>query len=718
LEAVALGAPRRVPAPPRDPLSTLPVGDRSRLEVVVSRIRDLKTWRPAGGCASLVVEGHLLGAQAGDRLLVFGRLAANRRPANPGEFDIAAHRRAERCLCEVRAGFPEAVTVIASGPAWSARRAIDHLRAGGAALLRRDLEPRRARLASAMFLGVREELDPEESQAFLETGTIHLLVISGLNVGILAGCLLGLVRVGWLPRRCAMLAIVGLTLLYAVVTGAQPPVVRSTIVVIAMCGAWALGRRPLQFNVWAAAGLVVLALNPCELFRPGTQLSFLCVAVLIALAERVWRGAAVDPLDRLIAASFTWPERLLRHFGRAALRVVVDGAVIWLVVCPLVAARFHLVSPAAVVVGPLVAIPVTVAMGAGFGVFAFGPVAPLAAALCGRVCDWNLGFVEWLVATARGWPAGHFWVAGPADWWLAGFYAALAVWLVGMVRPPGRWCLALMAGWCAVGLGHAWAAHSLSERLECTVVSVGHGSAVVVQMPGGRTLLYDAGRLGSPLAGERAIAAVLWSKGIRHLDAVVLSHADVDHYNAMPGLVQKFSVGVVYVSPVMFEEETAALKVLRSSIERAGVPIREMASGDRLRAAEGCQLDVMHPPRKGVLGSDNANSIVLAIEYQGRRILLTGDLESPGLDDVLADEPYDCDILVAPHHGSRYSDPPGIARWCTPEWVVISGGEADRWPTVERAYADRGSVVLHTATTGAVGAQIRGGKLAVAPWRP
>ena len=117
---------------------------------------------------------------------------------------------------------------------------------------------------------------------------------------------------------------------------------------------------------------------------------------------------------------------------------------------------------------------------------------------------------------------------------------------------------------------------------------------------------------------------------------------------------------------------------MRSAIDRAGVPLDEVWSGDRLRSGGGARIEVLHPPRGGVLGSDNANSIVLAIEYQGRRLLLTGDLESPGLDDVMAEEPYDCDVLLAPHHGSASSDPPGFAAWSTPEWTVVSGGRRDR----------------------------------------
>jgi competence protein ComEC len=256
-----------------------------------------------------------------------------------------------------------------------------------------------------------------------------------------------------------------------------------------------------------------------------------------------------------------------------------------------------------------------------------------------------------------------------------------------------------------------------ADRLECTFLAVGHGAAVVVELPGGQTLLYDAGRLGPPEGAARVVSGFLWSRSITRLDAIVISHADLDHYNAIPALLEQFSVGAVYVSPVMFDEPTAALVKLRAAIAASGVPLEQVWGGDRLRGTGDVDIEVLHPPRRGVLGSDNANSIVLAIEHRGRRLLLTGDLESPGLDDVLAELPYDCDVLMAPHHGSASSDPPGFADWSSPEWTIVSGGAADRVPAVEAAYTTRGSRVLHTAQCGAVRVTIADERVSVDCWR-
>ena len=133
-------------------------------------------------------------------------------------------------------------------------------------------------------------------------------------------------------------------------------------------------------------------------------------------------------------------------------------------------------------------------------------------------------------------------------------------------------------------------------------------------------------------------------------------------------------------------------------------------------------MEVLHPPKKGVLGSDNANSILLLVEYAGRRLLLTGDLESPGMDDVLAEEPLDCDVVLAPHHGSRRSNPTGFALWSTPEHVIISGsrtaGDIPDIESVKESYRARGAEVYHTAEDGCIRVELQTSGVQVTTLRP
>jgi competence protein ComEC len=213
------------------------------------------------------------------------------------------------------------------------------------------------------------------------------------------------------------------------------------------------------------------------------------------------------------------------------------------------------------------------------------------------------------------------------------------------------------------------------------------------------------------------VASYLWHRGITRLDAIVLSHADVDHYNAVPELLTKFRIGVIYVTPAMLLDEGPAMQELLAAIHAAKVPLRETWSGDRLRVGGDCLLEVWHPARDGVLGSDNANSLVLNVEYQGRRILLTGDLESPGLDDLLAEAPAHCDAILTPHHGSARSNPPGFAAWSTPDVAVVSGSFNDRRAEVEQAYRASGAQVLNTADCGAIEFSVGGDGIRLSTWK-
>ena len=715
LEVRATSGPRRIPAPPPDPLRTVASSERTRLEVEVLAVRNGGTWQPTSGRASLFVGGNFTDVRAGDVLRAFGQWTVVRPPGNPGEFDFAAQSRSTRRMVSLNCEFPECLSTLSHSFSLLPAEIIDGLRTRGDGLLWRNLESSRSALGAAMFLGARDELDPNLRQAFVETGTIHLLVVSGLNVTILAGCFFWIMQLGLVPRGWALGIVVIACVLYAATTDGEPPVVRATVMVLVGCLAMILSRRPLGYNTLAAAGLVVLAINPAELFQAGTQLSFLAVGVLVFVSDTRFGRRELDPLERLISRTRPWPARFVRKIWENAWQLTLATTLIWLVVCPLVMSRFHLVSPVAVLLGPLLTVPVTIAMASGFGIFLLGWLVPPLGALLGIVCDWNLTFMQVCVETARSWPGSHFWVTGPTDWWLAGFYLALAcVVLVPRWRTTRRWMLGLMAGWIALGFGASFVTARDTDRLECTFLSVGHGTAVVVELPGGQTLLYDAGRLGSPAGAARIVSNFLWSRGITHLDALVISHADADHYNAVPAVLEQISVGAIYVSPVMFENGSSrAVQALREAIADSQVPLTEVWSGDRLRAGDDVRIEVLHPPRRGVLGSDNANSIVLTIEYQGRRVLLTGDLESPGLEDVLAELPYDCDVTMAPHHGSASSDPPGFLAWSTPEWTVVSGGQSNRLPEINTTFAAQGSRVLHTAEVGAVNISIADGQVSV-----
>lgn len=716
VEAIACEAPRRVAAPPFDPMNAIPRGERTRLAIEVLAIRDDVAWRTATGRALLTVDGVLTDIEAGDRVRVTGAIAWPPPPLNPGTFNYPDYLRADRMRAVVFAEHPESVTRVAPATGVDPRRWLGRIRALGEQDLERHLSKRGASLAAALLLNAREQLETSRTDAFLETGTIHHLAISGTHVGVLAAALFLVLRLGMLPRAFVLSLIAAIVTLYALVTGGEPPVIRAMVLVLIVCLALYLGRQPLGYNSLGAAAIAALVWNPAELFDVGAQLSFLSVAVLIHLARRWTHDAPTDPLDRLILDTRPWPIRALRAGGLAMWRIAQVSFAVWLVTMPLIMARFHLASPISVALNPLLWLPVAVALLSGFATLVFGWIPPIGW-LAGGLCDRSLALTEWCVQGLNELPGGHVYVPGPSNVWLAGFYAICA----GVALFPQHLNVArrtaLFAAWIALGLAPP-VTESFHERpLRCQIFAVGHGSAVLIELPDGRHILYDAGQLGLPSAAARTIADALWWHGVTHLDAVVVSHADVDHYCALPHLLKRFSVARVYVSPTMFARNVDAVRALDEALIAFDVPRRVIDSRDAFVVGPDVRIEVLHPPRQGIEGSDNANSLVLEITYQGRRILLTGDLEPPGLEAVLQERPRDCDVLMAPHHGSGGSDPPGLIEWCAPEYVVISGSRRDVSPQVAKAYASRGARIFHTATDGAVTVTVDDGQVTVTPFR-
>jgi len=710
IEGLVMESPRRLSAPMLDPLRSQAAQaamhrPSSECVVAIRAVRRGSTWHPAAGRAALIVDGEPPDLIAGCRVRVFGRGMRPPTPLNPDEFDFRARARSLRCLSIVRAHSAECIRVLSRPGAWSVMAWLDRLRNNGSSVLHRHLSPERAPLAAALLLGSRESLPREESLEFLVTGTIHILSISGLHVGFLSLALFKVLRLLALPRKWSLVAVACTTGLYMILVRAETPVVRATLLIWLTCLGAALGRRSLAANSLALAAILVLLWHPPELFRIGSQLSFLSTAVLIGASAALPRTDPNDPIERLIERSRSPLERRLRRIGRQGLEMVITGAAVWAVTAPVVAARFHLVSPVGLVLNPVIAPLVAVAMAWGFLCLVAATVSATLAAACGFACDATLRCIGAVVAWAAGLPGGYFWVAGPPDWWVAGWYAVLVATLLIASRERltrvSTWVV-VAAAWAGVGwVGLATQRLSYQQHAEMRVVvaAMGHGCGILVRSPTGRCLVYDAGRLGAPSAARRAMTAVLWHEGVHRIDTLVLSHADTDHFNAVPELLDRFAVGEIVVPPPFLASDSWAVAEVLRQAHTAGVPVRTTQAGDSFALDPHCRIRVLHPS-PGIAGvpvrdvalnesvaTDNETSLVLAVESAGRRMLLTGDIEGEALARFLDSAPGSCDVLLAPHHGSRTSLPATIGRVTAADWVIVSGAGAAGWPEVRDAYA-------------------------------
>ena len=652
---------------------------RTRLTVCVNRIRDGEKWINVSGVVDLVIHETTNKVMSGDQVRVFGRLVASTPPSNPGQFDFQSFYRAKSKLAFLHAYESDSVFVLRRVD-WIGVRLLSFLRHRLNEITWKYVNDEEAGFASAILLGNREQLSNQRRNRFLETGTVHLLAISGLHVGILAGSFFLFFRMGLVSRRKCLWLTILFVIFYAWLVEFRPPASRAAILVSLFCCGRLWGERSFSFNLLAIAGLVVLLINPNDLFGLGPQLSFLAVASLTFGSVWVFWPPSRDPIQRLIASTRPWHVRCWCWTGRQLRTAILVSGLIWMVAMPLVAYRFHLVAPIALVINPLLLVPIAWGLYGGLGVLVFGWFLPPAAIVCGWVCHRNLALIEWMIGAAQAVPLGHVWTAGPASWAVIVFYAGMFLFAVcPLTRLPGKWIAGLAFFWLvSCWIAPDQIANQIARRgenpLVCTFIDVGHGSSVLLQFPSGQNMLYDAGSFGAAEYGARSVAGVLWSERIKRLDAVVISHADVDHFNALPYLADRFSIGKVYISPQMSSSDSGAVVDLLDALDECGAEVKLISQDDRLLPDSGVAVTMLGPPESGNAGNDNSNSVVLLFEFRGRKVLLPGDLEQAGLDRLLASDPINTDLVMAAHHGSRNSQPQAFMKWSTPEYVVISGG--------------------------------------------
>jgi competence protein ComEC len=221
--------------------------------------------------------------------------------------------------------------------------------------------------------------------------------------------------------------------------------------------------------------------------------------------------------------------------------------------------------------------------------------------------------------------------------------------------------------------------------------------------------------MGNALGTSRDIDTALWALGVTGLDGVFLSHADADHYNALPALLDRFRVDTLITPPGMLTGDDHALAGLRAAVKHHRIPVREVAAGSFFGEPS---MSVLHPPPGGIDASDNANSMVLRIDHGGKTLVLPGDLEPPGTVSLISvARPPPGGVLMAPHHGSLSMNADAVLAWARPAKTVVSGGIRAGRVEVREMLSATGSRVDVTATDGAIRVRIDdSGEIQVATW--
>lgn len=665
-------------APRTDPLEPVHRGDRDAVILRVSAVASRDgVWATASGLVRLsavrdagaVGEPPLSGLQAGDGVELFGTMFRPGPPQNPGEGDYSSYLLDQRIRAEVRISDADAITRFDTGNTTPIGLLAAIRRQATRSLL--DYLPKQqSGTAMALLLGDGSAMERTEWEAYIRTGVVHALAISGQHLAVLAGFLWVVMRAFGVRRVHGAWVVLIIIVGYTVLTGLRPSGVRAAVMVTIACGGLILRRPTMAANTFALGWLIIVVLNPTDPFTLGCQFSFLSVFVLIWGAGRWLVPNLLTPMEQLIDDSRPLWFKLARCGIRAVGMAYLITLLITAVNAPLLLADQHVFSPVGILIGPPIVVLTSIALVSGFLLMLLAPISVLGS-VAAVPTQWSLWGCEHIVQAADGLPGGAIYVASTPTWWLIGFYLAF----VGVVLCDPtfrRRAVIALSLWVLLGLALPTESKP-SDELRITFLAVEKGGCAVIETPDGRCLIYDVGTTSGPATVKRVIAPYLWHRSINRIDELFLSHADSDHFNGIAELLRRFPIGQITMTPSFAEKPTREVEGAIRAIEQFHIPCRLAYIGQQFTTND-VQIDVLHPPQHGPPGTENERSLVLLIHHAGHKIVLTGDLEKRGTNTLLDTPPQQADVLMAPHHGSRAALPNRLMDWSNPQLVLVSRG--------------------------------------------
>jgi competence protein ComEC len=541
----------------------------------------------------------------------------------------------------------------------------------------------------ALAIGDTQALTHGQWQLLKNTGTIHLLAISGLHVGLAAtiGFLLGLVPMkiaavlspysyGW--RLLPAVLSVSMATFYSLLAGMSLPTQRALVMVLLFHAAGLLNRRIRPSLLLSGALLMVSLTDPLAVYSQGFWLSFLAVALLmygfwgrntVIHNTPLAYGYSVLKAQWVLAVGLLLPNLLWLQGMSISAPLANSVAVSWV---------------------SLLVVPILFLL---MGVL-LTPLNSLAQWIYGVLDSsvmWLLAVLEWFNQSLSGFWQMSFSKPSGVVWVICG------VMVVVCLMPRGVW-----ARWLGVlGLLPLFFPWPIVTPFQITFLDAGQGTAIVVTTSR-HSLVYDTGRAFSDRfnVGEHIIAPYLRDKGISRVDRLIISHNDGDHAGGLDGLIGNIGVEHLLSGQVLPDVATA------------GAVMRETCQKGQKWKWDGVIFSVLWPDRNiypvDMGGANNNHSCVLLIQYQGRRILLAGDIEAE-VEAELLHEPLlsnGVDMLLVPHHGSKSSSSPRFLALLQPEWAIVTAGYKNQYghphPEVQKRYNDMGSQLLNTANYGAL----------------
>jgi competence protein ComEC len=622
----------------------------------VTGIETRQGWIKACGIVRMQVGAALLDYRPGDSVQAYCWVSRFRPVMNPGQFDTAAYmaRRGVQLAASVKTA--RAIKKIESAGTFSNFSSfIFTLKHKALHLLMAtpDGEPQAQQMLGALLLGNRADLDRDVQNAFYKTGLLHILALSGGHVAVLIALVWWLAKIAGCPKRPRGLICLIFTILFTLAVPPNAPVLRASIIGIFFCISVMLGRTPNSVNTLALSAMVLIMFWPTQFYEAGWQLSFGCVLGILLFTDRL-QALLHDATGNwfIYTESKSRAVRLFHRFGREGVMLIAAGLGASLGGCGILLYQFYTITPMCVIWTIIISPLVSLILVLGFIRITLGTLLPTLGGI--------LEFAALKLSAFFGWSVSKMAAIDPTQI-LVGHVPLMLVLLI--------YAVIIFAGiiyikhtriktfvvWAAVLILLGWIgaikySRMHPDRFKMTCLSVGHGQAVIAQIPGEGSFLFDCGSLSVKDVGTRIVLPYMQYSGISRLDAVFISHTDVDHLNGTPEIAKAVKVGRVYFDNDFAAKQESA-RIFQVKMQREPVPYGQFEITDVRH------IKVIWPVNQDSEAlHENDLSKVFLLEFGGRHILLCSDIEQYAQVRLLELYPnLTADVIMLPHHGSGHT---------------------------------------------------------------
>jgi competence protein ComEC len=667
-------------------------------------------WFDISGIVRVQVDEPVMDLKAGDNVQIYCWLEKIQPLTNPGEFDFRKKLANDNIFISASVKTRDGIELLRNqGKSTSFSNITNYLQKAARGILAEGLleeESNSKALIAALVLGDRTKIDHQTNIAFRKTGLLHFLSLSGLNFVMMIAFVWQVCTLTGLGKKRQAIICIAVSVLFVLAVPPNPPVLRAAVISLVFCASFLFRREPNPFNSLALAAIILLLFKPLDIYNASWQLSFSTTLGILLFFRRIqlFLYEKTSALLKLIPEEGKLSLLINEKLLLTILGLFSAGLAAWLGGAGIMLYHFFYISPLTAIWTVIASPFVFLIMITGLLKIVISFFLPSVAAILGIVVTGLSYLLIWLVKIFAKVSFSEI-LVGQVSGELIIFYYCVLIFVAFCLfrRQPLRKVISLaLILILAVSIISIKFQRTYYSNLILSCLDVGHGQAILVQLPQNKNLLFDAGSLHKSDVGRRIIIPFLRSQGISKIDAIIISHNDIDHINAIPEVVSDVKTKSIFANDdfLIDNENTGSPRFLYEYLKNLGFNVQNF---DKLQINSAAGIKILWPPKDALDNnqlSDNDRSAVILINFAGIKILFCSDIEKFAQQKILTNYPgLKADIVTVPHHGSTTNTDPNFIEKLSPKFLICSSGPTQYENQKE---IEKTGIRLFTARDGAI----------------